>query len=304
MKLHQLRYLCEVIDSGMSVSRAAARLHTSPSGISKQLKVLEEELGVQLLTRKRTRITGVTRTADAALPVMRRIIQDIDHVRRISDESSGQAKGYLRVGTTHTHARYSLVPAITQFVQSHPQVRLHLLQGAPAEISSWVLSGSVDIGVGSAAADADPALVQRPWSDITHSLVVPKGHPLERVKQLTLQAIARYPLITNDSSARLGRLVEEAFASKGVTCNIAIRAMDTSVIKKFVELGFGIAVLPSMTVDKREDGALRSIQVDRLFPPTKACVITLRDKRLPHYGRVFLKFIEDGREAKTAIGRS
>src|SRR5688500_14362905 len=138
MKLHQLRYLCEVVDSGLSVTRAAARLHTSPSGISKQLKLLEDELGTKLLARKSTRITGMTRIGEAALPPMCSIRNQMERVRRITEEVSGQTRGKLTVATTLTHARYALVPAIERFVADYPEVALHLRQGTPAQISAWV----------------------------------------------------------------------------------------------------------------------------------------------------------------------
>ena len=133
MKLHQLRYLCEVIDSGLSVSRASARLHTSPSGISKQLKILEDELGAVLLTRRNTRITGVTRTGEAALPLIRRVLQDVEHVRRVSREASGQTTGVLRIGTTHTNACYALVSTIKAFAT---RFALGLLETPVVEVDS------------------------------------------------------------------------------------------------------------------------------------------------------------------------
>jgi LysR family transcriptional regulator, cys regulon transcriptional activator len=293
VKLHQLRYLCEVIDSGLSVSRASARLHTSPSGISKQLKMLEDELGARLLTRRNTRITGITRTGEAALPMIRRILQDVEHVRRTSREISGQAAGVLRIATTHTHACYALVAAIKSFASRFPDVALHFRQGTPAQIASWVGSGTVDLGIGTAPVAGNTMLQYMPCYELEHSVVVPGGHPLLGRKRLTLRAIAQYPLISNGETSRLGRLVEDTFAAHGVSCDISIRAMDTTAMKRFVELGLGIAVLPSVTIDPGKDERLRAIPAGHLFKPGKVCAITLRDQPLPAYGREFVSIARE-----------
>lgn len=301
MKLHQLRYLCEIVDSGLNVSRAATRLHTSPSGISKQLKVLEDELGVQLLARRTTRITGLTRTGEAAMPAIRRILRDAEHVRRISEEVSGQANGRLSIATTHTHARYTLVPVMQRFVSEYPQVALHLRQGAPAEICAWVASGEVDLGIGTAPLGAAPTVVQIPCYEIRHSVVVPQGHPLTRVKRLTLERLAAYPLITNDSNWRLGHAVEEAFAVRGIPCNVVIRATDTTVMKKYVQIGFGIAVLPAIAIDPQEDTGLDALPADHLFRPETATAIMVRGQRLPEYAQRFVQMVTQRAPTRNAL---
>jgi LysR family transcriptional regulator, cys regulon transcriptional activator len=293
MKLHQLRYLCEVIDSGLSVSRASARLHTSPSGISKQLKILEDELGAVLLTRRNTRITGVTRTGEAALPMIRRILQDVEHVRRMSRDASGQATGVLRIATTHTNACYALASTTKAFASRCPGVALHFRQGTPAQIVSWVASGAVDLGIGTAPIGGHATLQLVPCYELEHSVAVPLEHPLRGMRRLTLRAIAQHPLISNGETSRLGRMVEDTFAAKGVVCDVAIRAMDTTAMKKFVELGLGVAVLPSIAVDPLHDTMLRAIPAGHLFNPFKVSVITLKDHKVPEYGRKFISLARE-----------
>ncbi|MGE5525802.1 MAG: LysR substrate-binding domain-containing protein [Rhodospirillaceae bacterium] len=302
MKLHQLRYLCEVIDNGLSVSRASTRLHTSPSGISKQLKILEDELGTELLTRRNTRITGVTRAGEAALPTIRRILHDVDHVRRVSRDTSARG-GTLRIATTHTNACYALVRAIRTFVRRWPDVALHFRQGTPAQIGHWVASGTVDLGIGTTALITNNALQHVPCYQLTHSVVVPAGHALLRAKRLTLEAIAKYPLVSNGETSRLGRLVEDTFAASGVHCEIAIRAMDPTAMKRFVELGLGIAVLPSIAVDPAHDTGLRSIPAGHLFKPGTAFAITLKDRKLPDYGEAFIGIAQREGGARAGIRR-
>lgn len=295
MKLHQLRYLCEVIDSGLSVSRASARLHTSPSGISKQLKILEDELGAVLLNRRKTRITGITRTGEAALPMIRRILQDVEQVRRMSREASGQASGVLRIATTHTNACYALAAAIKTFSKRCPEVALHFRQGTPPQIASWVAAGTVDLGIGTAPLGNHAALQLVPCYELAHCVAVPRDHPLLGMRRLTLRAIAQHPLISNGETSRLARMVEDTFAAKGIQCDIAIRAMDTTAMKKFVELGLGVAVLPSIAVDAAQDTTLRAIPAGHLFKAGRVSVITLKDHTLPDYAHEFVALARNSR---------
>lgn len=301
MKLHQLRYLCEVIDSGLSVSRASARLHTSPSGISKQLKLLEDELGAELLTRRKTRITGVTPSAEAALPVIRRILSDVEQVRRMPRATRGRMTGVLRIATTHTHACYALAGVIEAYARAYPGVALHFRQATPAQIGTWVAAGTVDLGIGTAPIAGNASLQQLPCYELRHCVVVPKSHPLLALKRLTLRAIARHPLILNGESSRLARLVEETFAAQGMACEVAIRAMDTTAMKRFVALGLGVAILPTVTLDPVNDAALEAIPAGHLFRSGKVSVITLKEHGLPEYAQQFVKLVRrhGGAGAKT-----
>lgn len=291
MKLHQLKYFCEVIDSGFSVSRASSRLNTVPSGISRQLKLLEDEIGLPLLERNSTRITGTSEAGAAALPTIRRILKDVEHVRRISYELEGQSKGQLSVATTHNHARYALVPALERFVKAYPGVQLQFRQGTPEQISRWVLSGAVDLGIGTAPVGAEASLVKLPCYQLKHSVIAPIGHPLGKLRRLTLNEIAKYPLIANYPDTRVGRMVEEAFSAKGIDFRVVIRATDSSVIKKYVEVGFGIAILPSVTVSKEEDPRLQAIPASHLFKSSTACIITVGEQTLPQYGHAFIRMV-------------
>lgn len=291
MKLHQLRYLCEVGD-GLSVSRAAARLHTSPAGISKQIKVLEDEFGAALLVRKNTRITGITEIGQAVLPTFRRILKDVENARRIAHEASGRAKRKLTIGTTHTHASYALPPIMRRFMRDCPNVGLYLRQGTPAQISQWVASGEVDIGIGTTPLDTALGLVQIPCYQLEYSVITPRKHPLLQIRPLTLETISKYPLITTDPASRLGRLVKECFAAKGLTCNVVIQSIDTNVAKTYVELGFGIAVLPTIAVDIHRDTALRVIPASHLFKPSTTYVIMVDEQQLPEYAKRFVTMVE------------
>lgn len=309
MKLHQLRCLCEVADAGLSISRAAAKLHTSPAGISKQVKLLEDQLGATLLVRKNTRITGLTETGQAVLPTFRRVLKDVENARRIAHEVSGHGKGELMIATTHTHASYALVPMIKRFMHDYPNVGLYLRQAPPAQISQLVASGEVDIGIATAPIDIAPGLIQIPSYELQYSIITPRNHPLLRTRRPALEAISEYPFITSNPASRLGRLVRESFAAKGLTCNVVISALDTNVAKTYVRLGFGIAVLPTIAVDIRQDAALCAIPAGHLFKPARACIVMVEGQELPAYARSFVAMVaqaggRSGGRSPTQRGRT
>lgn len=291
MKLQPLRYLCEVVDSGLSVTRAAQKLHTSASGVSKQLRLLEQEVGVSMLHRKNTRITGLTEAGAAALPTVRQILKDVERVRRVGDQLSGRWSGQLTIASTHNHARYALVDVIKKFARRYPHVEVQLRQGTPAQISQWVISGEADFAIGTASVGFDSALTKIPCYKLRHCVVVPRGHALLSVQRMTLEAISRYPLILNHPDSRVGRLVEEAFSAKGVRLTVAVRAMDSSVIKKYVAEGLGIAVLPDFTVSLREDVGLRAIPASHLFRPSTACIMVAREQPLRDHAAEFIRMV-------------
>jgi len=292
MKLVQLRAFCEVIDSGLSISRAADRLHTVASGVSKQLKLLEESIGAPLLIRKGTRILGLTKAGTRTLPTIRRMLNDGERVKNMARQLMAGSAGQLTIATTHINARYSLIPVFQRFKREHPDVDLQLRQGTPSQISDWVLSGEADLGIGTVPIASNPHLLKIPCFLHEHGVIVPMGHPLLGLKRVSLQQISRFPLIANYPDSRLGRMVEESFSSKGLDYKIPIRATDPGVIKKYVEVGFGIAILPVVTIDKA-DTKLRVIPAPHLFPSSIAFAIMAKNSELPDYGNDFVQMARE-----------
>lgn len=292
MKLAQLRSFCEIIDNGFSVSKAAERLHTVASGVSKQLKLLEEDIGALLLVRKGTRITGLTDAGKRALPTIRHLLNNAERIRSIARDIESGSAGQLTIATTHINARYTLIPVFKRFTKENPKVDLRLMQGTPHQIRNWLLSGEADLGIGTVPLGADENLLKIPCFQHEHGIVVPKNHPLLRMKRVTLRHISRYPLIANYPDSRLGKMLEEALSSKGLDYRIPIRATDPSVIKKYVEVGFGIAVLPQITVDAGET-EIRIIPAPHLFPASVAFAIMKKDSELPKFGQDFVRIARD-----------
>ena len=265
MKLQRLRCLCTIVDEGFNISRAARMLHTSQPGVSKQIRLLEQELKADILMRRGGRISGLTAPGTAVLAIARQMVRDSENLRRIGEDFADHDSGRLILATTHLHARYVLLHVVENFRTRYPAVQLVLRQGSPNQIFQLVATGEADIGISNEVAAGTPALLELACGKMARSVVVRRGHPLTRVRRLTLKHIARYPLITLDRLSPGGRAVARAFALGGLEPKIVMQAIDTDVAKAYVELGLGIAIMPAVAVDARRDSNLTAIDATRVF---------------------------------------
>jgi LysR family cys regulon transcriptional activator len=283
MNLQQLRYLHRIADEGYNISRAAAALHTSQPGISKQIQMLEQELGVDILLRKGNRIVGVTEPGRSILEVARRMLHDAGNLKNIAADYTQKGSGRLVVATTHIHARYVLQGVIKDFMRTHPQVQLVLRQGSPSQIADLVVSGAVDLGISSEPPEPVHEIVMLPCSKLERSVITRLRHPLLKEKRLTLKSIAAYPIITLDQSFAGGSAVLRTFDTARIRPNIALSAIDADVIKTYVELGLGIAILPTVAYEPARDRRLRAINASALFEPTITRIVMRRGSHLRDY---------------------
>lgn len=266
MNLQQLRSAAEVAAQGLSVTRAASRLNASQPGVTRHLQQLEEELGVPLFVRQGKRIAGLTPAGQALLPITERILAGLDDLRRVAREFSGGAEGELTVATVHTHARYLLPEAIRRFGQDFPRVRLRLRQGNRLQVAAWVIHGEADFLISTAPAVAGPDLTYHPCYALHRVVMVPPGHPLESVHPLTLEDIARHPIITYDREFAARGAIDHAFAARGLPVNVVLSAIDADIMKTYVRAGLGIAILAHVAHDPAEDPDLRALDARHLFP--------------------------------------
>ena len=266
MNLQQLRYAFEVARRGLNVSEAAAALHTSQPGVSRQLRALEQELGVDIFVRQGRRLTAVTDAGREVLAVVGRVLDELGNLRRVGEEFAGAERGSLAVAVTHTQARYALPPVITAFKKRFPEVRLKLLQGNPHQLARWVLDGEADVAIATEALDRYERLVAVPGYQWHHGVVVPTRHPLARVKPLTLEAVARYPIVTYDPTFAGRSAIDAAFERRGLTPDIVLTALDSDVIKSYASLGLGVGIISSIAFDRRKDRGLVLLAADHLFP--------------------------------------
>lgn len=265
MNLNQLRYLREVARNGLRVSEAAETLYTSQPGISKQIRLLEEELGVTILVRNGKRITGLTEPGRLIVDISERILQETENLRAVGREFNSGERGTLVIATTHTQARYALPPVVSRFTQRHPRVRLTLREGSPDQIAQLLRDGAADIGIITESDVAFSDLVTLPCAQWTRCVITPLQHPLLGAGPLTLQKIAAYPLITYDFAFTSDSPIKRAFDAAGIQPNVVLTAIAADVIKAYVEQGMGIGILAKMAFDPARDHGIRLINADHLF---------------------------------------
>jgi LysR family cys regulon transcriptional activator len=289
MKLQQLRYLCEVANQGLNLSKAAEILHTSQPGISKQIRLLENELGVDIFVRNGKRVVETTPPGRAILEIAERMLRDAKNLKQVGEEFANEASGSLTIATTHTQARYALPSAIKHFTARYPKVRLVLRQGNPTQIAELVTSGVADIAIATEAIELFSELVMLPCYQWNRCVIVPSRHPLLKLEELTLEAIAEHPIITYDFAFTGRSKINQAFDAKGLVPNVVLTAIDADVIKTYVELGLGIGILAQMAFEPSRDRHLRAIDASHLFEPSTTRIGISRNSYLRKYVYDFIE---------------
>lgn len=266
MNFQQLRIIRETVRCNFNLTEVANSLYTSQSGVSKHIKDLEDELGVELFVRKGKRLLGMTEPGREMVKIVERLLLDAQNIKNLADQYSQQDKGHLVLATTHTQARYVLPNIVLQFRLRYPDVKLQLHQGSPQEIAQMLLEGRADIGIATEALAEVEGLISYPYHSWHHAVVVPVGHALEKRKKLTLAAIAEYPIVTYHEGFTGRANIEKAFADAGLTPEIVLAALDADVIKSYVELGMGIGIVASLAFDPERDKTLHKLDCSHLFP--------------------------------------
>ena len=289
MNFQQLRIIRETVRRNFNLTEVANALYTSQSGVSKHIKDLEDELGVELFVRRGKRLLGMTEPGQELVAIVERMLLDAKNIKRLAEQFAKSDQGELVVATTHTQARYALPPVIAQFKKAFPKVRLVLHQSSPKEIASMLLDGQADIGVATEALIDAPDIVAFPYYSWHHAVVVPAGHALEREPKLTLEALAEYPLITyNEGFTGRGK-IDTAFASAGLAPDIVMSALDADVIKSYVELGLGVGVIASMAFEPERDTGLRLLDATGLFSLNTSRIAVRQGRYMRGYAYRFIE---------------
>ncbi|MEW6687816.1 MAG: CysB family HTH-type transcriptional regulator [Pseudomonadota bacterium] len=289
MKLNQIRSLSEVARRELNVSAAAEALFTSQPGISKQIKALEDELGIQIFVRNGKRLVGVTEPGRAVLAIADRLLAEAANLKRAGEEFANERRGRLTIATTHTQARYTLPKAVAAFKRRYPEVQTFIHQGNPTQICAHVAAGEADFCVATEQIAEHPALVALPCFQWNRCVVVPPRHPLLKEERLTLEAIARYPIVTYDFAFANRSLVNRAFEQRGIAPNVVLTAFDADVIKTYVELGLGVGILAKMAFHPRRDRHLRALDAAHLFPSSTTHLGIKRGAYLRGYAYEFIQ---------------
>jgi LysR family cys regulon transcriptional activator len=288
VNLQQLRYLCAVVDHGLNVSGAAEALYTSQPGISKQVRQLEDELGVEVFVRQGKRLAALTPAGRLVVATARRALVEVANLKRVAEEFRSEDEGELAIATTHTQARYVLPRVLKAFAARYPKVRFVLHQGNPRQVAEETAAGEVDLGIATEALAEYPDLVTLPCYEWNRVVLVPNGHPLERVAPLTLEAIARYPIVTYDFAFTGRSQANAAFSARGLEPNVVLTALDADVIKTYVSLGMGVGLVAQMAYDPERDAGLACLDASHLFPPSTTRLALRRKVFLRGYVYAFI----------------
>lgn len=265
MKLQQLRYIWEVTRHNLNVSATAQSLFTSQPGISKQIRLLEDELGVEIFARSGKHLTRVTPAGQAIVELAGQVLRTADNIKQVAQEHSDERRGSLSIATTHTQARYALPPVIREFRQKYPEVALHMQQGTPKQIAEMVSEGQADFAICTESLELFNDLVLLPCYRWNRCVLVPQDHPLAQVDELTLEALADYPLVTYVFGFTGRSQLDDAFRAKALTPQVVLTAADADVIKTYVRLGLGVGIVAHMAVDPDTDGDLVALDAGHLF---------------------------------------
>ncbi len=265
MKLQQLRYIWEVAQYDLNVSTTAERLFTSQPGISKQIKSLEEELGISIFSRSGKHLTEITPAGRKIIELAGQILSKVRDIRNVAQEYCDQKSGSLSIATTHTQARYALPPVVREFMRRYPGIKLNMHQGTPIQIAEMASRGVVDLAIATEAMELFENLVMLPCYEWNRAVLVPQGHPLSEITPLTLEQLAEYPIVTYVFGFTGRSQLDQAFERAGLTPRVVLTAVDADVIKTYVRLGLGVGIVAKMAYDRHADADLVAIDASHLF---------------------------------------
>tara|TARA_E500000331_G_scaffold265932_2_gene257193 strand:- start:176 stop:1150 length:975 start_codon:yes stop_codon:yes gene_type:complete len=289
MKLQQLKYIWEVAHHDLNVSATAQSLFTSQPGISKQIRLLEDELGVEIFARSGKHLTHVTPVGETIIERAGDILRKVESIKQVAQEYSSERTGSLSVATTHTQARYALPEVISEFIRRYPDVALHMHQGSPVQIAEMAANGQVDFAIATEGLDLFGDLVMLPCYDWNRSIVVPKEHALIKLEHLTLEEVAKYPIVTYVFGFTGRSKLDDAFSSVGVEPKVVFTATDADVIKTYVRLGLGIGIIATMAHDELQDESLVALDASHLFEPSTTMIGCRRGTFLRRYMHEFIE---------------
>ncbi|MGI9235031.1 MAG: HTH-type transcriptional regulator CysB [Woeseiaceae bacterium] len=284
MKLQQLKYLLAIVDNGLNITAAAERLYTSQPGVSKQLKLLEEELGLQLFTRKGKSLDAVTAAGEQVIERARVILHEVENIRSLASDYYEEEEGDLSIATTHTQARYVLPDIIGEFRERYPKVGLNLHQGTSEQIADMVSGNNIDFAIATGSNELFSNLMLVPSYHWNRSIIVPKGHDLTKLnRKITLHDLAKYPLVTYVFSFGGQSSLKRAFADEDLEPDVVFTARDADVIKTYVRMGLGVGIVASMAADCADRKDLQVIDATGLFPRSTTWIGFRKDTVLRRY---------------------
>jgi LysR family cys regulon transcriptional activator len=289
MKLQQLKYLLAIADNGLNITAAAERLYTSQPGVSKQLKLLEEELGLQLFSRKGKSLQEVTGAGEKVIDRARVIMGEVENIRCLANAYYQEEEGTLSIATTHTQARYVLPPVIQKFREQYPKVALNLHQGTSEQIADMMAARDIDFAIATEANELFANLLLVPAYRWDRKILVPHDHELAKLEQnLSLQELARHPLVSYVFSFAGESSLKKAFSDQGLRPDVVFTARDADVIKTYVRMGLGVGIVASMAIQSSDSDDLKTLDAPGLFPRSTTWLGFRKNMPMRRYMRDFM----------------
>lgn len=304
MNFQQLRIIRETARRNFNLTEVGTALFTSQSGVSRHIRDLEEELGVQLFVRRGKRLLGLTEPGRELLPIVERLLHDASNIKQLADHFTRKDEGRLTIATTHTQARYRIADLVSRFVGLFPKVRLEIFESNPRAIAEQLLAGEADIGIATESLSEQPELVTFPFYRWRHAIIVPHGHALLSIAEPTLADVAAHPIITYNEAFAGRRSVNETFREAGIVPNVILSAVDSDVIKRYVELGLGVGIVSPIAFDAQRDANLQALGGTPLFPENTTVIAVRRGHFLRSFGYRFIELCSpelDARRVRDAI---
>lgn len=267
MKLQQLVYITEVAKNGLNISATAQKLYTSQPGVSKQIRLLEDELGIQIFVRSGKHLTRITPAGEDIIRLANEVLNLTKSIKKVAKDYNNKTSGTLTLATTHTQARYVLPPVIQKFIQAYPEVTLNIKQGTPEQIAALVVNGQADLAIATESLDATPDLISLPCYQWNHGILLPKKHPLAKQSEISLKQLANVPLVSYSQRFTGRSKLDATFAEAGLTPKYIFTAADSDVIQTYVGLGMGIGLIASMAKGNLDED-LTFMPADHLFAPS------------------------------------
>ena len=289
MKLQQLRCISQIVQSEFNISKASEVLNTSQPGVSKQIKLLEDEIGIKIFQRNGKRLVGLTDPGKKVLESIEAILKESNNIKVISEEYIQKDQGTFTIATTHTQARYKLPKVVEEFVKKYPKINLNIHQGNPSQVTEQIISGEADVGIATESINLSEDIHTIPCYQWNRCIVMPKNHPLTKARRITLEDLALYPMITYDYAFTGSTIVSEVFKNANIEPNIMLTAIDADVIKTYVSLNMGIGLIAEMAYDSTTDHPMASRDVSHLFPLSTTYIGIRRENFLRKYTSDFIR---------------
>ncbi len=303
MNFQQLKYVRAAVRNDLNLTDVANLLHTSQSGVSKQIRELELELGIEIFVRRGKRLVGLTKAGEGAVRMVERVLSETENLKRYARQFTDHDRGRLVIATTHNQARYVLPKVLARFARQYPHVELEIRQGTPQDAAQAVTRGVAEIALATEALDQFAELQSLACFSWRHVAIVPKGHPLTGLAAPTFTDLAAYPVITYNPEFSGRAQIDEAFVRQGLTPDIRLTAMDADVIKTYVEMDMGVGIISEMAIGPSSPSGLAVLPADNLvFEPCTTKIAVLRGAVLPNYARHLIEMFAPHLEGETLEG--